>query len=260
MVFKKGNKICVGRVISEETRQKISDANKGHIAWNEGKHHSKETILKIKEARKNQVFSLETREKMRVSRLGRKHTEESKQKMKDARKKQIFSIETRYKMSKTAQKKVGDKNNFFGKKHTAESKKQMSESLKGITPWNKGIPRTIEEKNKISESKIGKYVGANSPTWKGGVSFEPYCHKFTLSLKEKVRNEYGRKCFLCGKTEKANGRKLDVHHFLYDKMEGCNGNGFKLVPLCRSCHAKTNYNREYFQNMFIEKLITTNCA
>ena len=36
--------------ISEETRQKISDANKGKIAWNKGKKTSEETKRKMKEA------------------------------------------------------------------------------------------------------------------------------------------------------------------------------------------------------------------
>jgi len=48
----------------------------------------------------------------------------------------------------------GKDNHFYGKKHTEESLKKMSESHMGCTPWNRGIPRTEEEKDKMSESRI----------------------------------------------------------------------------------------------------------
>jgi hypothetical protein len=44
----------------------------------------------------------------------------------------------------------GDKNPFFGKVHTEESKRLTSDKNKGKIPWNVGIPRTEEEKKKIS--------------------------------------------------------------------------------------------------------------
>jgi hypothetical protein len=88
--------------------------------------------------------------------------------------------------------------------------------------------------------------GSSNPQWKGGVSFEPYCHKFTKELKEEVRSEFGRKCFLCDVPE--NGSKLHVHHADYNKGQGC-GQRWCLVPLCRSCHAKTNHHRHYYFNL-----------
>lgn len=42
---------------------------------------------------------------------------------------------------------------------TEATKKKISESKKGTIPWNKGIPRTKEEKAKMSLSHIGKTVG-----------------------------------------------------------------------------------------------------
>jgi NUMOD3 motif len=39
-------------------------------------------------------------------------------------------------------------------RHTEETKLQMSLSRKGKSPWNKGIPRTDEEKIKISQGTI----------------------------------------------------------------------------------------------------------
>ena len=40
----------------------------------------------------------------------------------------------------------------LGKKHSDESKRKISESLKGIRPWNKGIPNSPHQKQKISNT------------------------------------------------------------------------------------------------------------
>lgn len=91
--------------------------------------------------------------------------------------------------------------------------------------------------------------GENNSLWKGGISYGKYCHKFNNELKEKIRNKWDRKCGYCGKPEKENKAKLGVHHINYDKEQGCNGNDFFLIPLCRSCHGKTNHNREKWETI-----------
>lgn len=96
--------------------------------------------------------------------------------------------------------------------------------------------------------------GENNPNWKNGVGFEPYCHKFNEALKEEIRDTFGRVCFLCPKTEEENGIKLSVHHVDYNKQQGCNGVRWLLVPLCRSCNSKVNFNRDYWQDLIIAKL------
>jgi len=96
--------------------------------------------------------------------------------------------------------------------------------------------------------------GENNPRWCGGKSFEPHCPKFTASLKEEIRNKYGRHCFLCGKSEEDNKRKLDVHHVDYDKEQGCGEKKWELVPLCKSCHTATNNSREKYMNLIRRKL------
>ena len=85
MKFQKGNKFglgkkyCLGRKHSEETKLKISKANKGRIAWNKGKHHTEETKRKLSEAlsgEKNPNFgkprSEETKRKLRETHLANK--------------------------------------------------------------------------------------------------------------------------------------------------------------------------------------------
>lgn len=99
-------------------------------------------------------------------------------------------------------------------------------------------------------SKDCKRIAQTGPhcyMWKGGKSFEPYCVAFSRKLKEEVRDAFGRKCFLCGVPE--NGKKLHVHHVDYDKSQGCKGKRWGLIPLCNSCHAKTNVHRSLYFNM-----------
>ena len=90
--------------------------------------------------------------------------------------------------------------------------------------------------------------GENHPNWQGGISFEPYCVKFNNEFKEYIRTKFGRICFLCGKTEEENGRKLSVHHVNYNKNCGCDGDETcQFVPLCVGCNSKVNKNREMWE-------------
>lgn len=94
----------------------------------------------------------------------------------------------------------------------------------------------------------------NNASWKGGISFEPYCPKFNKPFKESVREKFGRVCFLCPTTEEENGEKLSVHHVNYNKDCLCDDSVCEFVPLCNKCHSKTNHNRDYWENMIMQKL------
>ncbi|MBC8521274.1 MAG: hypothetical protein H8D26_04700 [Methanomicrobia archaeon] len=97
--------------------------------------------------------------------------------------------------------------------------------------------------------------GENAPNWQGGISFEPYCEKFNFAFKEYIREKFGRVCFLCGKTEEENGERLSIHHVNYDKDCLCNDNlTCQFVPLCRSCNAKVNNNREMWEKKIKAKM------
>ena len=99
------------------------------------------------------------------------------------------------------------------------------------------------------ESLEGKYVGDKNPNWRGGTSFEPYCKKFNEAFKEKIRARYNRECFICGKSEYNNGKRLDVHHTNYKKRCMCEDVKCLFVPLCVKCHRKTGGNRWFWERV-----------
>lgn len=110
-----------------------------------------------------------------------------------------------------------------------------------------------ETRRKKSIALSGRYLGENSSNWKGGISNGNYCSLFNKSFKIKVRNSYNNKCFICSKTKQENRRNLDVHHVNYDKACLC-GSPCDFIPLCRSCHSKTNFNRKYWEDLIMHYL------
>lgn len=175
---------------------------------------------------------------------------------------------TKRKLSKTS---AGHNNPMYGKKHDAITKAKMSKAqrardwrptpehidkLRAAVFARRGLPGTplsMEARRKLSKMNSGP----NHPQWKGGISFGPYCHKFNNALKEQIRDDFGRRCYLCGEPE--NGKRLAIHHTDYNKNTLCNGKTWGLIPLCASCHSKTNFNRWYWfallNNYWIEKYI-----
>lgn len=116
-------------------------------------------------------------------------------------------------------------------------------------------PRAINEhlhKHNIPIRDATKFQrGQKNHQWAGGISNQRYCYKFNNTFKEYIRNKFGRTCYICGIHENACCQKLSVHHIDYNKNSICNGNEFAFIPLCRSCHTKTNNNRWYYYNLFI---------
>lgn len=91
-----------------------------------------------------------------------------------------------------------------------------------------------------------KYLrNENSPHWKGGTSYEPYCIKFNDDIKEMIRIEHDRTCFMC-KEQELEKEKLSIHHVDYQKSQGCKGLKWSLIPMHNKCHIRTNHNRWYW--------------
>lgn len=142
---------------------------------------------------------------------------------------------------------------MLGKHHTKESKEKIRIGKTGVPMSDigkmhkRGKVASESTRQKMSESHIGGY-------WYGNVRYydNPYCEKWTENLRERVRAFFNYTCFECG--VKQNGRKINVHHVHYDKKTCCNGSPHDLVPLCPECHTKTNFNRDYWEDHFTERL------
>ncbi len=137
----------------------------------------------------------------------------------------------------------GEKSHMYGKHLSKECRRKMSTT-------RKGKHRSEECRHNLSAAKKGK----KNPNWKGGKSYGKYCSKFDFRFKNYIRDKFGRKCFLCGKTEAENGRCLSVHHVNGNKNCGCDEDSTcQFVPLCGSCHIKTHTNNE-LENVLVSKL------
>lgn len=153
------------------------------------------------------------------------------------------TIETRIILSEIAQKRTGNRNPMFGKHQSEDARKKISENCSGFL----GKHHSDKTRRRISEAQRGE----KNYNWRGGVSFDPYCVKFNREFKERVRAFFGHRCVECGKTQKENGRLLDVHHVNYDKTMCCNDTKPTFVTLCRPHNVMANYNREQWEQHYI---------
>ncbi len=134
-------------------------------------------------------------------------------------------------------KMKGKNNYFYGKKHTEESKRKIS-----MHP-TRALNISLAHKKLV---RLGIH-----PLWKGGISFEPYGLKFNKELKKEIRKRDSYRCKECNFSEENLGYKLSIHHIDYNKQ---NSNINNLVSLCRSCHSKTNFDRENWKNYYVNKI------
>jgi len=117
--------------------------------------------------------------------------------------------------------KGGEQHNFYGKYHTEESKQKMSESKKGKYTGkessNFGKKLSEETKQKISDYNKGKNLGKKSPCFKGG---SIYIHKncwifsYMMDGKQKSKshsiNKYGE--------ENAHRLCLEIQKTIYPEL------------------------------------------
>jgi hypothetical protein len=120
------------------------------------------------------------------------------------------------------------------------SRKCKGEAMKGNSGYWEG-------KERLSMK------GDKNYSWKGGKSFEQYPQDWSDDLKDSIRKRDNYICQECGiHQDELVGipTKLDVHHINYDK-QNCSPDN--LIALCRSCHIKTNKDRdnwiEYFNKI-----------
>ena len=162
--------------------------------------------------------SEEWKRKMSETMKGKRHTEATKEKLRQ--------INLGKRQSEETKKKIGLARK--GKVLSKETREKLSKVLIGISqPWNAGIKHH---------------------NWQGGKSFEAYSLDWTDDLKESIRRRDNFTCQICGTHQEELEVKLDIHHINYIKK---NLDPNNLVSLCRSCHMKTNYNRDYWLGFFI---------
>jgi len=145
---------------------------------------------------------------------------------------------------------IGENHPMFGTHPSEKTRQKMSDSHIGNPGFWTGKKFSAEHVKNISKTHTGKN-GDKGSNWQGGISFLPYCEKFTKEFKERVRDFFGRCCYLCAKNEIDNGRKLSVHHVNYQKDACCIDEVRPLfVPLCQSCHSKVHNDRDGWEKFF----------
>jgi hypothetical protein len=136
-----GGQGSLGLKISEETREKMSKAQKGENNPNFGKTLSEEHRQKISEGKKGSIVSEETRHKIGKKHKGKILTEETREKMSKAQKGKTYSEETREKMREGGKCRKGVKGYYFNK----ANKKWIAKILVGVKHIYLGSFDTPEE-------------------------------------------------------------------------------------------------------------------
>lgn len=273
----------IGHKHSEETKRKIANAHRGKkrlpfseewkqnlVLSRKGYKHSENTKKKIGMGNRGKIRSGLTKFKLSETRKelfrlgllkstrGSSHSEEAKQKMRNAKINYVpwnkgipHSEETKAKISLRHKGRISPRKGIL---LSEKSKIKISEKLKELYSdpknhplYGKNMPQEI--KDKISKSLIesGASKMENNPSWKGGISFEPYGIDFNNDLKKHIRQRDNLKCQLCNGIQE--NRLFHTHHIDYDKK---NNNPNNLITLCCSCHMKTNYKREHWTKYFRE--------
>lgn len=91
------------------------------------------------------------------------------------------------------------------------------------------------------------YTGPNHYMWIPD-KVRLYPASWNSTYKWQIRHRDGYKCQICGVSQAECKTHLPVHHIDYDKFNTKQEN---LVTLCNSCHAKTNFRREYWKQYFL---------
>lgn len=107
-----------------ETKSKMSKSAKGKNTWSKNRLVSEETKLKLSNAHKGKVFTEE--HKLKIKNAKKVISEETKQKLREAWKKRVVSEQTRRKISQALK---GNKY-ALGKKHSEETKEKIRTSIK----------------------------------------------------------------------------------------------------------------------------------
>ncbi len=209
-----------------------SDINCNEICWNGNYihgHHKKES----KEETIKRV------EKIAKANTGKKRSFKSKLKMSEA---QCGNQKARGKHRKVSNEtREKQRQSQLGKKRTPEAIEKTRRAQLGRI-------NSLETKEKMRQSKLHIFSALDH------LCKDKYCHKFNKTLREQVRLRDSYTCQNCGITQEEHKLKsnkiLSVHHIHYDKSN-CYPD---LITLCISCNTIVNYNKNYYESFFMNKL------
>lgn len=152
IIAKAISELHTGKIVSKETRKKMSKNAKGRLSPFKGKTHTTESKLKNSESSKGQIPWNKGKEHKWGS-----HTKETKRKISESNKGKIISEETRIKISITKTGQTMD-DNFKEKCRVRRTGTTWSDEVKAkISKAHKGIP-----KEKFTCYSCGKMVGGKN--------------------------------------------------------------------------------------------------
>lgn len=178
-----------GRIVSTETRKKMSESRKGYKP-------TPESIIKRLALIKGRKNSLETILKMKIAHQGIKHSPETKAKISEiVRARYPISEETRERMLiEKINRGSRDRTERGGLVVTAETKAKISATLKKIRetipPANKGKRDSVDIRAKKSEAAIRSFRKNGRIPWNKGV---PISAKTILKISESLRRTFKEK-------------------------------------------------------------------
>jgi len=206
---KKMSKAKMGHSVSEETRRKIGEKNKGNKS-RRGMHNTEESKRNMSEIMMGNT-----------NMLGKIHSKESRKKMSEARK-------------GMSPPNKGTKGIF---KHTKEAKEKMSLAKMGNKynqnkePWNKGLTAK-DDVRVLSREKTGN--------WNGGKSSLTKRIRYSFKYRQWRSDVFTRDDFTCQECDRRGG-DLEAHHIkiLADILEF---NDVKTFDQAMKCEELWNIN------------------
>ena len=131
--------------------------------------------------------------------------------------------------------KTGEQAPMYGKHHSEETREKIRVGNIG----KKNGMCKIESRKKLSATK----QGIPYDEWESFATEQKYCPAFNEACRDSNRTKYDNKCFICGLPESENRtktgkhKKLAVHHIDMNKNQGCDGNRWRLIPICIYHHS-----------------------
>jgi hypothetical protein len=215
--------------------KKNSIKNKGnkknYVPWNKGK---------------TEIYSDEVRKKISNSLKGRPSKMKGKKgkpsKYKGMSYEQIYG-EERAKEIKDA---ISYKNNIY-------FSIPENNSMFGIRRYNNKNPFYKKQHSNETKEKLRRYSferfkdPTNHPSWKGGLSKNPYCHIFNNNEWRDYIHIRDKKNFCWNPQCNKKSTKNCLHHINYDKKDCsyCN-----IITICISCNSLANFNRDWWKSYY----------